>query len=74
VPAVKIGEWAAVFADLEQQGATVKPTRSGWMIRPLQGPPIAIHKTESDRRALHNTRARIRRAGLIWPPDRKRTS
>lgn len=68
---MKIGQWGAIFADLERQGATVVATRSGWMIRPLTGPGIAIHKTESDRRALQNTRARIRRAGLTWPLDRK---
>lgn len=69
---MKLGEWATVFADLERQGVTVVATRNGWQIRPLQGPPIVIHKTESDRRALRNTRARVRRAGLIWPPDRKK--
>lgn len=58
-----------ILASLENQGARIKPTTKGWMIRFADGSSTVVHKTESDPRAEANTRARVLRAGLSWPFD-----
>jgi 5-enolpyruvylshikimate-3-phosphate synthase len=60
-----------VIADMEKQGAKVKETKMGFMVRFPDGSSMTVHKTESDHRALKNTRARVLRAGLTWPLDGK---
>ncbi len=50
--------------DLASQDCTVKRTKKGWFIGFPDGSSMALHTTDSDHRALKNTRARIRRAGL----------
>lgn len=64
-------QWQArVLADLEEQGARVRRSKGGFMVYPLVGPAISVHLTPGDHRAEANDRARIRRGGLEWPPDR----
>jgi hypothetical protein len=58
------------LAGLEAQGARIVETRSGWQILCPSGDIVTMHATESDHRALSNTRSRIRRAGLNWPLDK----
>ena len=60
-----------ILASLEEQGAVVKETTKGWMVRfPDEArSSMVIHGTESDPRAESNTRARVLRAGLKWPFD-----
>jgi hypothetical protein len=47
------------------KGWRVVPTRKGWIVYPPDRtqPGIAIHKTPSDKRAMKNAIARLRRAG-----------
>jgi len=59
-----------ILTGLEQQGARVKPTRDGWQILCPSGDIVTMHGTESDHRAMRNTRSRIKRAGLQWPLDK----
>lgn len=49
-----------------EQGATVKPTRKGWMIYPPDKAkqPVTVHKTPSDRRAWANMISELRRSGF----------
>ncbi len=46
-------------------GWRVEQTKKGWMLYPPDKAlsPVLIHGTESDHRALQNTRARLRKAG-----------
>lgn len=59
-----------VLVGLERQGCTIKKTHAGFMIQCPDGSAVTVHGTESDYRAMQNTRSRIRRAGLTWPLDR----
>lgn len=58
-----------IVDDLLAQGATAKRTKNGWLIFLPDGSSMGLHLTESDHRADKNSRARVRRAGLEWPPD-----
>lgn len=58
-----------IVDDLIEQGATAKRTKAGWMIFLPDGSSMTLHLTESDHRADNNSRGRVRRAGLEWPPD-----
>jgi len=55
---------------LRQQGFTVDPTAKGhWLVRNAEGRVVAtLAGTGSDHRGFANALARLRRAGLIWPP------
>lgn len=64
--------WRLIFDALEAQGARIKPTRDGWQILTPSGDIVTVHATESDHRAMRNTRSRIKRAGLNWPGDIER--
>lgn len=46
-------------------GWRIKPCRDGWMFMPadLSLSPIVVHSSESDPRAMANTKSRLRRAG-----------
>lgn len=61
-----------LLAVLKQQGFGVERTKSGhWLVRDAGGRAVAtIAGTPSDRRAWLNAVARLRRAGLEWPPKR----
>lgn len=58
-----------LITSLEKQGAVCRETRGGWMVRPpnKDAEQFAFHATESDHRAMENTKGRVRRAGLTWP-------
>ena len=53
----------------EEQGWRVKRTKKGLLLYPpnLTRGPVAIHLTPSDRRAVKNFLAEMRRHGLVWP-------
>lgn len=59
----------ALLADLERQGATIKPTTKGWQVLCPAGGIVTLHGSPSDRRAENNLRAEIRKRGLEWPFD-----
>lgn len=63
-------ETREVVREAQRQGFRVKDTKSGWLLFPNDKslPPVLVHKTPSDHRAWRNTLARLRRAGLVWPP------
>ncbi len=44
----------------------------GWMMYPPDPTvsAVLVHKTVSDHRAIHNTIARMRQRGLVWPPPK----
>jgi 5-enolpyruvylshikimate-3-phosphate synthase len=60
-----------VITGLEKQGAKVKETKKGFMVMFPDGSSLTVHNTESDHRALANTRGRVLRAGFTWPLDGK---
>lgn len=59
-----------ILEGLEAQGARIKQTRDGYQVMCPSGDIVTMHATESDHRALRNTRSRIKRAGLVWPLDK----
>lgn len=60
-----------IIKGLEAQGAECKRTTKGYQILLPDGNIAGMHLTESDHRAMSNTRARVRRSGLTWPEDKK---
>lgn len=58
-----------IVDDLIDQGARAKRTTNGWQVYLPDGSIVTIHLTPSDHRADANTRSRVRRSGLEWPPD-----
>ena len=58
-----------IVKGLEQQGARIVRTKKGYQILAPNGDIIGMHLTESDHRAMSNTRGRVRRSGLEWPLD-----
>jgi len=60
---------AKIIKGLDAQGARIKETTKGYQIMCPNGDIITMHKTPSDHRAMRNTRARVKRAGLDWPLD-----
>lgn len=57
-------EWGRLFRAVEQAGWRVRRTRHGWLAWPPAGPPVNLCRTPSDVRAVRNTTAALRRAGL----------
>ena len=58
-----------VLKEAQDQGWRVVDSSKGWMLYPpdrSQG-PVAVHGTPSDRRALSNMIAEMRRRGFRWP-------
>lgn len=53
-----------LIRDLASAGVPIKDTKSGWLIGAPDGTSIAVHRTESDHRAMKNTMARLKRAGV----------
>lgn len=53
-----------LIRDLASAGVPIKDTKSGWLIGAPDGTSIAVHRTESDHRAIKNTMARLKRAGV----------
>lgn len=60
-----------LLLSLEKQGSKVKETKKGYLIHFPNGDSTCFHKTPSDVRAIHNMRARVRQAGLVWPLDKE---
>lgn len=58
---------------LEKQGATLIPTKSGTRVLFPDGvSTMTVHRGKSaNRRRDDYLKTEVRRAGLIWPPDRK---
>lgn len=58
---------------LERQGALVKRTKNGYLVKnPATGGTAGYHLTNSDPRSVKNMRAQIRRIGYEWPFGEKR--
>lgn len=58
---------------LEDQGVTTRlltGNGGGWMLRFPNGSSTVLHRSTSDRRAILNMKAFIKRAGLQWPLDK----
>jgi len=53
-----------LIRDLITAGVPVKDTKAGWLIGAPDGSSISVHRTESDHRAIKNTMARLKRAGI----------
>lgn len=58
---------------LETQGFQVERRGSGhWLVRDAGGRAVAtLAATPSDGRGFRNAIAKLRRAGLIWPPPKR---
>ena len=58
-------EFSELLGAVEAQGGTIKRIRSGYQVFALNGIDIVtLHGTPSDRRALANAVAELRRAGF----------
>ncbi len=66
-------ELRSLLKAAEAQGFTTERTAKGhWLVRDAQGRAVAtISGTPSDHRSWRNGLARLKRAGLIWPPPRR---
>lgn len=53
-----------LFSKLKDAGIEVRDTKAGWQILAPDGSTITVHRTESDHRAMKNTLARLKRAGV----------
>lgn len=63
-------DWVQRFVELcEEQGATIKRTKKGVMIRPADKAynSVMLHYTNSDPRAKENARQTLRRSGFDIP-------
>jgi hypothetical protein len=60
-----------IVNDLEKQGCRIRLTKMGWFLYLPNGETMVFHLTPSDRRAQNNQKAKIKRAGLHWPLDKK---
>lgn len=57
-------EMRQLFSKLTDAGITVQQTKAGWQVLAPDGSIITVHRTESDHRAMKNTMARLKRAGV----------
>ena len=57
-------EATKLIKQLTALGVPVRDTKSGWMVLAPDGSSIAVHRTESDHRAIKNTLSRLRKAGI----------
>jgi hypothetical protein len=65
-------DWKKLEAAAAAQGFTAKETKKGrFWLSPDGNHMVLVHTTPGDRRALANTIANFRRAGLTWPPPGK---
>lgn len=53
-----------LLRELEDLGLEVRTTKSGYQILTPGGGIVTVHRTESDHRALQNTKARLKREGV----------
>lgn len=62
----------AFVKHLEEQGAKVRKTKSGYMITSITGDTVSIHRSpSSDRRGKTNEISSFRRVGLHHPEDKR---
>jgi hypothetical protein len=59
-----------LLTNLEDQGAVVRQTSKGYLLKFPNGETATFHRSPSDHRAILNMRSRVRHAGLSWPFDR----
>ena len=53
---------------LEEQGCKARPSKSGFVLVLPNNELLQVHGSISDsQRGLKNQRAKVRRAGLVWP-------
>lgn len=58
-------EFKKLLKEVEKQGATIKPTKSGCLVLSPDGKgKVALHGTPSDHRALQNAVSQLRKAGF----------
>lgn len=57
-------EMRQLFSKLTDAGIPVQQTKAGWQVLAPDGSIITVHRTESDHRAMKNTMARLKRAGV----------
>lgn len=63
-------EQMILLKSLESQGCRIEDTDKGWRVLFPDGvSTVSIHKSQGDRRSRENLRAKIKRAGLLWPFD-----
>lgn len=67
-------DWKRLVDAAREQGWRIEETTNGWQLKAPNGVFIeTIHGTPSDRRAIRNAIARMRRGGgFEWPPLRKK--
>lgn len=58
-----------VLEGLRKQGCVLEDRKNGTWVKFPNGGTTMLHFSVSDRRAILNQRAVIRRNGLIWPLD-----
>lgn len=67
-----VGARAGTFVrHMEDQGATVRKTKGGYIVYSISGKTATVHRTYGDRRGMVNDIAQFRRAGLHHPEDTK---
>lgn len=59
-------EKARLMAELERQGARVKPTKSGWIFRTDRG-TAGTHRSPTHHNDIDAIRRDVERLGLVWP-------
>ncbi len=66
-------DWKKLVKEAVRQGWTVEFARRGLKLVPPDPTKqiVFVHSTPSDRRAIKNAIAEMRRQGLQWPPSRK---
>lgn len=67
-------DWKSIERAATEQGWRKEPTKKGFRMLPPDPskPAVQVHQTPSDRRALANTLAEMKRSGLVWPWPPKR--
>lgn len=66
-------DWKKVVREATRQGWRVEFARRGLKLIPPDPTKeiVVVHRTPSDRRAIGNAIAEMRRQGLEWPPKPK---
>lgn len=62
-------ETMRLIAGLREQGCNIRRMKKGYRVEFPNGGSTMLHLTNSDSRGTLNTRAEIKRAGLIYPGD-----
>lgn len=59
-------QMSILLTDLERQGATIRQTKQGYLLKFPDGTTTTFHRSPSDHRAIKNMRSRVLRAGMTW--------